>query len=125
MNNYVILFIGWTIGQCIYATIKAWDIQKKNETIDFPHAIRLVYKQFGSFVFALLMLIFALFVMPDIIRKVLTDENITGNSKIIRDYFRVSCVGFGFVCQYFGLLFFSKLNKAVKKAVDPDNTDQP
>lgn len=125
MNNYIILFLGWTLGQSIYATIKAWDIQKKNESISFWTAITLVYKQFGSFVFAILMLLFALFVMPDIMKKLITGEGLSGNSKILQDYFRVSTVGFGFVCQYFGVLFFSKINKAVKNAVDKDTTEQP
>jgi len=125
MNNYIILFVGWLLGQCIYATIKAWDIQKKNDAIDFVAAIKLVYKQFGSFVFAILMMLAALFVMPDFMKFIVSDQELTGNSKIIQQYFRVSTVGFGFVCQYFGLLFFSKLNKAVKNAVDKDSNENP
>lgn len=123
MNNYLIIIIGWIIGQAVYATKKAWDLQKKYDHLSFTYAIATVYsKETASFIFGILMLIVLCFTLPDFFKEGdIKDMEEVGKLKYyLVTYIRIASVAFGFVCQYLGMWLFGKAEKAI---IDKAKTD--
>jgi len=131
MNNYLILTIGWFLGQAAVSAVKAIGIQQKQPQLGYLDAGRIVFVQgFGSYVIGLIALLIGLFAMPDFFKNVLTldDQNgIKAGSQlsVIVKWFRISSVGFGVAAQILLLQFVFKVNDWATKLNDKKEAQLP
>lgn len=130
MNNYLILIVGWIIGQLAWAGIRAWDIQRKNETVSFKQAMIIVYgKETAATFFGVVMLLAALFLMPDLYRQTLDDDNnlkpLSGWQQNILVQMRLYSILFGALCQIIGYYFFGRAAKYIHDQAKKDGIELP
>jgi hypothetical protein len=131
MNNYLIIVIGWVLGQAAYACKKSWDLQKTSVSLTFKDTIKIFFtKETASFAFAGIMLLIALFATPDFLNLDITKEELK-NSELAKwkvfviNFLRVISVIFGYFCQNIGYFFFGKAGKFIKSKSDADGIDLP
>ncbi len=131
MNNYVILALGWILGQAAYLCVKSWDIQKKNESVDFKHALSLLFsKETAAWFFGFVMLLIIMFVLSDFIDLNITKEDVK-NMEVAKwkvyliNFQRTVAVVFGFVCQRFGYAFFGRTEKILKDRAEKEGVKIP
>jgi hypothetical protein len=129
MNNYVIIAIGWFLGQLGYAAVSAYIIQRKVPGIDYPKALRLYFKnEVGSFAMAFAALLVVMFIIPDFIdvkvtrADLLDKEKLTLKEKIVV-FFRTASVAFGAFCQHLIYLAFRKGKRAIEEYAEKNNIE--
>lgn len=119
MNNYIIIAIGWTIGQVLYALKKAWDLQKANASLDFKSAVKLMFtKETASWLVGLVALCAVLFALPDFLKTGEKNEaHANGADKDWHvwalNYIRLSSIAFGYICQTAVYAWLGKAQKIV------------
>lgn len=129
MNNYVIIVLGWFLGQLGYAVVSAYILQRGKPSISYWQALQ-VYcaKEVGSFALAFTALLILLFIAGDflsieITRKDLLDkETLTLKEKIIL-YIRTSSIVFGGLCQHLIYIAFKKGKKAIEDYATKNGID--
>lgn len=130
MNNYVIIAVGWLLGQLGYAVVSAYMIQRKLEGIDYGKALRIYFrKEVGSFAMAFAALLIAMFIASDFIdirvtRADLLDKEVLTLKEKIIVFFRTSSVVFGAFCQHGIYLAFRKGKKAIEEYADKNKLGQ-
>lgn len=119
MNNYIIIAVGWLIGQIAYASVSAYIIQKDLKGIDYWTALRVYVKsETGSFAMAFSALLILLFIFPDffdpsVSRKDLKNkEALTIVERMIL-YLRVASVLIGGLSQHILYVAFKRGKKAI------------
>lgn len=119
MNNYIILAIGWIVGQTAYGSVSAYIIQKDMPGIDYWQALKIYFKkEVGSFAMAFSALLVLMFVFPDFFDPTVSradlknKEALTFVERMIL-YLRVSSVIVGGLSQHLLYLAFKKGKKAI------------
>jgi hypothetical protein len=131
MNNYIIIVLGWILGQAAYACKKSWDLQKRTEGLSFKSALHLLFtKETAAFAFGIVMLFIVIFILPNIIDLDVTKEELKGTDAAKWKYYfisfiRVIAVVFGYVCQNVGYFLFGKTEKILKDRAARDNIAMP
>ena len=116
MNNYMILGLGFLLGQLATSTVKALMVQSKQPNLTYTDAFKLVLvKGFGSYVVGFVALLFVWFLMPEFFKNVLTVDDAHplkdgSQLKQIVKWFRVTSLVFGIGAQAFLLTFIYKVN---------------
>lgn len=116
MNNYLILGLGFLLGQVTVSVIKAIKIQGKQPNLNYTDAFKLVLVNgFGSYVLGVCALFIVWFLMPEFFKNVLSIDDqttIAPNTSIgqIVKWFRVSSIVFGIGAQTILLQFVFKVN---------------
>jgi len=116
MNNYLILGLGFLLGQLATSTVKAIMIQNKQPNLNYVDAFKLVLvKGFGSYVVGFVALLFVWFLMPEFFKNVLTIDDahpLKEGSQLqqVVKWFRLSSLVFGIAAQALLLTFIYKVN---------------
>lgn len=131
MNNYLIIFVGWILGQTGYAFKKSWEIQRNRPGVSFKDALKMHFtKETASFAFAFVILLIGLFVLPNFIDMDITKEDLK-NLEVAKwkvyfvNFLRVIAVFFGYLCQNLGWFFFGKSEKILQAQADQDGIKLP
>lgn len=117
MNNYLILGLGFLLGQITVSVIKAIKIQGKQPNLNYTDAFKLVLVNgFGSYVLGVCALFIVWFLMPEFFKNVLTIDDAHplkdgSQLKQIVKWFRVSSLIFGIGAQTILLQFVFKVNR--------------
>lgn len=129
MNNYLVIAVGWFLGQLGYAVVSAYVIQRKVEGINYPQALKVYLKsEVGSFAMAFAALLIVMFIIPDFIdvrvtRADLIDkEKLTLKEKIIV-FIRTASVIFGGFCQHGLFVAFKRGKRAIEQYAEKNNVD--
>jgi hypothetical protein len=131
MNNYVVIVLGWLLGQAAYACKKSWDIQRKNENTDFKNALKMHFsKETASFAFASIMLLIGLFVITDFVDLDVTKEDLKNTEAAkwkvyLINFLRTSTVLFGYICQNLGYFLFGRSEKILRERAAKEGVDTP
>jgi len=131
MNNYIILVIGWFLGQAAYACKKSWEIQRNNIKITFKQALQMHFtKETASFAFGFVMLLIALFVLPNFINMDVTKDDLKNlEAAKWKVYFInfLNCISivFGYLCQNIGWFLFGKSEKILQSQAQKDGIQLP
>lgn len=131
MSNYVILVIGWVLGQAAYAFKKSWEIQRNKPNVSFSDALKTHFtKETASFAFAVICLLIGLFVLPNFINMDLTKEDLK-NMEAAKwkvyfiNFLNVVAVVFGYLCQNLGWFLFGKSEKLLQAQANAEGIDLP
>jgi hypothetical protein len=129
MNNYVILALGWIVGQTAYGSVSAYIIQKDMPGIDYWQALKIYFKkEIGSFAMALSALLVLMFIFPDFFdptvsrAQLKTKEALSFVERMIV-YLRVSSVIVGGLSQHLLFIAFKKGKKAIQSYAEKNNID--
>lgn len=131
MNNYLIIVIGWLLGQAAYACKKSWDIQRRNDNVSFKDALVMHFtKETGAFAFGSVMLFIALFVISDFINLDVDKEELKNMEaakwKIyLINFLRIIAVTFGYLCQNLGYFLFGKSEKYLRRQANNEGIKLP
>lgn len=131
MNNYVILVIGWFLGQLAYAFKKSWEIQKRMPKVTFKQALQMHFtKETASFAFGVLMLFIGLFILPNFINMDLTKDDLKNMEAAkwkvyLINFLNSVSVVFGYLCQNLGLFFFGKSEKLLEAQAQKEGINLP
>lgn len=124
MNNYLIILIGWILGQTAYAFKKSWEIQRNRPGVSFKDALHMHFtKETASFAFAFVILLIGLFVLPNFIDMDITKDDLK-NLEVAKwkvyfvNFLRVIAIVFGYLCQNLGWFFFGKSEKILQAQAD-------
>lgn len=131
MSNYVILVIGWFLGQLAYAFKKSWEIQRNKPNVTFSDALKMHFtKETASFAFAVVILLIGLFILPNFINMDLNKEELK-NMEAAKwkvyfiNFLNVVAVVFGYLCQNIGWFIFGKSEKLLKAQADKEGITLP
>ena len=131
MNNYVVLIIGWILGQAAYAFKKSWEIQRNKSAVSFADALKMHFtKETASFAFGFVMLLIGVFVLPNFINMDLTKEDLK-NMEAAKwkvyfiNFLNVVAVVFGYLCQNLGWFFFGKSEKLLQQQATKEGINLP
>jgi hypothetical protein len=119
MNNYLIIAIGWLVGQIGYASVSVYIIQKDLPSINYWQAVNVyLKKEIGSFVMAFSALLIILFVAADFIDPTVSKADLKSKATLslierIVLYMRVSAVILGGLSQHLLYVAFKKGKKAI------------
>jgi hypothetical protein len=129
MNNYIIIILGWIVGQIAYASVSVYILQKNLPSIGYLQALREYgKKEFGSFIMALSALLVLLFIFPDYFDStikrsdLLSKETLTIKEKLIV-YQRTGAVIVGGLCQHLLYVSFKKGKKAIQDYAAKNQVD--
>jgi hypothetical protein len=129
MSNYIIIALGWIVGQTAYGSVSAYIIQKDLDGINYWKAAKIYFtKEFGMFMIALAALFVLLFIFPDYFdgtikrSDLLSKEVLTLKEKIIF-YQRTAAVIVGGLCQHLLYVAFKKGKKAIHDYAEKNNID--
>lgn len=129
MNNYLILFVAFLLGQIGYASVSIYIIQAKVSGITYMQAVKQYFKkEVGSFVmaaagWAIVMFIFSDFFDTTITRAdLLNKDTLTIKERMIL-YLRASATGLGMFIQHIIYVAFKKGKKAIHDYADKNNID--
>jgi hypothetical protein len=119
MNNYIVIILGWTLGQIAYASVSAYILQRNVENINYWQALR-VYakKEAGSFAMALSALFILLFIFPDYFdpavkrADLVNKEVLTLKDRLILQQ-RTAAILIGGLCQHLLYVAFKRGKKAI------------
>lgn len=131
MNNYIIIILGWFLGQAAYACKKSWDLQRRNESLSFRGALKLHFsKETAAFAFGVIMLLIATFILSDFINLDVTIAELKNTEaakwKIyLINGLRVISVAFGYLCQNLGYFLFGRSEKILKSQADINGITLP
>lgn len=131
MKNYIILVIGWILGQIAYAFKKSWEIQRNKPNVTFKEALTIHFtKETASFGFAFIILLIGLFILPNFINMDLTQEDVK-NLEVAKwkvyfiNFLNVVAVVFGYLCQNIGWFFFGKSEKILQQSAQQEGINLP
>lgn len=129
MNNYLILFVAFILGQVGYASVSIYIIQSKVPGITYMQAVHEYFKkEVGSFVmaaagWAIVMFIFSDFFDTTITRAdLMNKDTLTLKERMIL-YLRASATGLGMFIQHIIYVAFKKGKKAIHDYADKNNID--
>jgi hypothetical protein len=125
MNNYLILFVAFVIGQAIYTAVTVYNIQK-NMNVPYWTAFRAyVLKELGGYIVALLGLAGLMFIISDFIDPSFkhADADVSTWAGRVQAYFRTSALCFGVFAQHIVFVAFKKGKKAIEKVEDKINNE--
>lgn len=131
MNNYIIIVIGWVLGQSAYAFKKSWEIQRNKPTVTFSDALKMHFtKETASFAFAVVILLIGLFILPNFIDMDITKEDLK-NMEAAKwkvyfiNFLNVLAVVFGYLCQNLGWFFFGRSEKLLQAEAQKQGIQLP
>lgn len=131
MNNYMILVIGWILGQAAYAVKKSWEIQRNKPNVTFQDALKMHFtKETASFAFAILMLLIGIFILPNFINMDLTKDDLK-NMEAAKwkvyfiNFLNVVSIFFGYLCQNIGWFFFGRSEKILQQQAQKEGINLP
>lgn len=129
MSNYLIIAIGWIVGQTAYGSVSAYIIQKDLPNITYWKAAQVYFsKEFGMFVMAFSALLIALFIFPDFFdpkmsrAELKTKAALTIAERMIL-YLRVSSVVVGALSQHILYVAFKRGKKAIHDYAQKNQID--
>lgn len=131
MNHYVIIALGWVIGQFAYAAVSVYVLQR-NKNLNYWKAVKLYFpSEIGNFVIAFAGLLLIMFIATDFLDVEITakdlrnKEALTVKEKLIL-YQRTASVGIGAFIQHLVYLGFKKGKKKIEQYEKENNlTDKP
>lgn len=130
MNNYVILALGWFLGQLGYAAVSAYVLQRDKPGITYPQALRVYFsKEVGSFAMAFTALLIIMFIANDFVtveitrKDLLNKDVLTWKEKLIV-YQRTCGVVFGAFSQHIIYVAFKKGKKAIEDFAAKNNVNE-
>lgn len=130
MNNYVILAIGWFLGQLGYAAVSAYILQRDKPGISYRQALQVYFaKEVGSFAMAFTALLIIMFIANDFLtvditrKDLLNKEALSWKEKIIV-YQRTCSVFFGAFSQHIIYVAFKKGKKAIEEFAEKNNVNE-
>lgn len=126
MNHYVIIALGWIIGQFAYAAVSVYVLQK-NKNLNYWKAIKLYFpSEIGNFVIAFAGLLLIMFIASDFLDVEITakdlrnKETLSIKEKLIL-YQRSASVGIGAFIQHLVYLGFKKGKKKIEEYEKQNN----
>jgi len=131
MNNYLIVIVGWLLGQSAYACKKSWDLQRRFEKLSFVDALVLHFtKETAAFAFGAIMLLIGMFVIADFInldlkKEELKDMDVAKWKVYLINFLRCISVLFGYLCQNIGYFLFGKSEKILRQRANADGVQIP
>jgi hypothetical protein len=130
MNNYVILALGWFLGQLGYAAVSAYVLQRDKPGISYRQALAVYFaKEVGSFAMAFCALLIIMFIANDFLsvditrKDLLNKEALSWKEKIIV-YQRTCSVFFGAFSQHIIYVAFKKGKKAIEDFAAKNNVNE-
>lgn len=130
MNNYVILALGWFLGQLGYAAVSAYILQRDKPGITYWQALGVYFaKEIGSFAMAFTALLIIMFIANDFLtvditrKDLLNKEALSWKEKIIV-YQRTCSVFFGAFSQHIIYVAFKKGKKAIEDFAAKNNVNE-
>lgn len=130
MNNYIILALGWFLGQLGYAAVSAYILQRDKPGITYAQALRVYFaKEVGSFAMAFCALLIIMFITNDFVtveitrKDLLNKEALTWKEKLIV-YQRTCSVFFGAFSQHIIYVAFKKGKKAIEEFAEKNNVKE-
>lgn len=130
MNNYVILALGWFLGQLGYAAVSAYILQRDKPGISYSQALGVYFaKEVGSFAMAFTALLIIMFIANDFLsvditrKDLLNKEALSWKEKIIV-YQRTCSVFFGAFSQHIIYVAFKKGKKAIEDFAAKNNVNE-
>jgi hypothetical protein len=130
MNNYVILALGWFLGQLGYAAVSAYILQRDKPGISYRQALAVYFaKEVGSFAMAFCALLIIMFIANDFLtvditrKDLLNKEALSWKEKIIV-YQRTCSVFFGAFSQHIIYVAFKKGKKAIEDFAAKNNVNE-
>jgi hypothetical protein len=125
--NYVFIFVGWLLGQLILKVVNAIRIQRstKYET-GFKEALGIfIKKDPGPTILAFIILLAAMFLLPEAIAHSTTEGDEGHNKTIVHvlKWLRFYAIGFGIVSEFIGFIAVSKSQKFLKKVAGDEDFD--
>lgn len=127
MYNYLIIFLGWLIGQATFTVISSYLLQRNKPGIDYPTAIKVfLTSELGNYAIAFVGLIIAMFIMKDYIDPHVTREQLQEiqHKTFVQNalfYSRTFSVAYGVFCPMLLLMWFKKGINAIKEYSDKNN----
>lgn len=131
MNNYVIITVGWIIGQLTFTIVSAYLLQRNLNGIDFFKAVKVFFKkELGGYFVSLaglfiLMFIFSDYIDPNISREDLLKKDVLSYKEKLIVYSRTASIIFGIFCQFLILLGFKKGIKGIREYAEKNNIEDP
>lgn len=131
MNHYVIIALGWLIGQFAYAAVSVYVLQR-NKELNYWKAVQLYFpSEVGNFVIAFAGLLLIMFIATDFLDVEITakdlrnKEALTVKEKLIL-YQRSASVGIGAFIQHLLYIAFKKGKKKIEEYSEQNNiADKP
>jgi len=130
MNNYIILALGWFLGQLGYAAVSAYVLQRDKPGITYPQALQVYFsKEVGSFAMAFTALLIIMFIANDFVtveitrKDLLNKEALTWKEKLIV-YQRTCSVVFGAFSQHIIYVAFKRGKKAIEEYAAKNNVKE-
>lgn len=129
MNNYLILFVAFLLGQIGYASVSIYIIQRNLPGITYWEAVTQYFKkEVGSFVMAAAGWAIVMFIFPDFFdtsvsrADLLNKDTLTLKERMVL-YLRASATGLGMFIQHILYVAFKKGKKAIHDYADKNNID--
>lgn len=129
MNHYVIIALGWLIGQFAYAAVSIYMLQR-NKNLNYWRAVKLYFpSEIGNFVIAFAGLLLILFIATDFLDVEITakdlrnKEVLTVKEKLIL-YQRSASAGIGAFIQHLVFLGFKKGKKKIEEYEEQNNISE-
>lgn len=126
MNHYVIIALGWIIGQFAYAAVSIYVLQR-NKNLNYWKAVKLYFpSEVGNFVIAFAGLLLIMFITSDFLDVEITPKDLrskdvlTVKEKLIL-YQRSASVGIGAFIQHLVYLAFKKGKKKIEEYEKQNN----
>jgi hypothetical protein len=120
MNQYVIIALGWAIGQFGYAAVSVYVLQR-NKDLSYWKAVQLyLSSEIGNFVIAFAGLLLIMFIANDFLDSEITakdlrnKEVLTLKEKVVL-YQRSASVGIGAFIQHLLFIAFKKGKKKIEQ----------
>jgi hypothetical protein len=129
MNPYLIIPLGWALGQMLFIVVMSViDQQSKKTDLTFNQAFMIYVKRdTGPIYVAVLIMLIAMFLLPEIIAHASTPNSATEEIKQLKyvkrivEFMRTFSVALGLTAQFLGFIAVSKAKKLKEKFDKPDN----
>jgi hypothetical protein len=128
--NYVIIIVGWVLGQMILKVVNAIRIQRSSKYhTGFKEALIIfVKKDPGPTVLAVIILLAVMFLLPEAIAHSQSegDENDVVHNKTIAHvlkWLRLYSIGFGIISEFIGFIAVSKSQRFLRKVAGDEDYD--
>ena len=130
--NYIIIFLGWLLGQMILKVANAIRIQKSSKyATGFREALTIFVKRDpGPTIMAFVILMVAIFLLPEAIAHSIhegEETDVVHNKTIthVLSWLRFYSIGFGIISEFIGFIAVSKSQNFLRKYAGTDALDDP
>ena len=131
MSNYVVIIIGWLLGQAAYACKKSWDLQIRNIDLSFKEALKMHFtKETAAFAFGTVFLLIGIFISADYVNLDISKAELKNLEAVkwkiyLVNFLRTASVLFGYLCQSLGYFIFGRSEKILKQRAEAEGINLP